>query len=570
MSRRARRSRLARRLGVLLVLAVCVVVGTGGAAQAHPLGNFTVNHYDGLQVHPDRIDDLSVVDAAEIPTLQALAAVDTNHDQVASAAERAAYAARRCTSLIGGLQLSAGGTPVQLRLLSSSFDYRPGAAGLRTSRLECRLTGPVTLRRPTQLSFSDSFDGSGVGWHEVTAVADGVALHDSPVPAKSISDQLLHYPNDLLASPLNVRGAELDVRPDGVSTYGAGFKVSGTNAFARAVNRLNIFDNGLVGRDHLTLGVGLLAVAVAMLLGAGHAILPGHGKTIMAAYLVGRRGRLRDVVAVGATVTATHTAGVLVLGLLVSVSSSFAPTSAERWLGVTSGLLVAAVGIGLLTSALRRRRRGAGPATMALRSVTSTAPARGTAQLATSVAASAPSLVAAVGVAQAPVVGHQESDHHEHGHAQHEDADGHKHDHGLDQGHDHGHQHPHPHRHGLFGHTHPHSDEEKPISRGGLVGLGVAGGLVPSPSALVVLLGAINLGRTVFGVALVLAYGLGLAITLTAAGLLLVPLRARADRLVARRQVTRFAKVVDALPMLTAALVLIVGLGLAGRSLTLF
>ena len=108
------------------------------------------------------------------------------------------------------------------------------------------------------------------------------------------------------------------------------------------------------------------------------------------------------------------------------------------------------------------------------------------------------------------------------------------------------------------------------MSRSGVIGLGIAGGLVPSPSALVVLLGTIALGRTAFGVSLVIAYGFGLALTLTLAGLFLVPLRDRAERLRINRRLRRAGPVLDALPVITAVLVVGVGVLLAVRSLSLF
>jgi ABC-type nickel/cobalt efflux system permease component RcnA len=172
----------------------------------------------------------------------------------------------------------------------------------------------------------------------------------------------------------------------------------------------------------------------------------------MAAYLAGRRGTRRDALLIGATVTATHTTGVLVLGLVVSVSASVAPDGVLSWLGVLSGLLVAGIGVMLLASAARAWRVGRRDPAVAAQRVLVT-------------------------------VGH--------GHGQESPA--------------------------RFG-------------RGALVGLGVAGGLVPSPTALLVLLGAIGLGRTWFGVGLVLSYGFGMAGTLTAAGLLLVGLRDRLNR----------------------------------------
>jgi ABC-type nickel/cobalt efflux system permease component RcnA len=118
-----------------------------------------------------------------------------------------------------------------------------------------------------------------------------------------------------------------------------------------------------------------------------------------------------------------------------------------------------------------------------------------------------------------------------------------------------GHEHEHGHGHG-HGHGHSHG-----YGRSGLIGMGVAGGLVPSPSALVVLLGAIALGRTWFGVLLVLGYGVGMATTLTVVGILLVRLRVRVGRLPLRR-------LREWLPALTATLVLVVGLGLAVRAAT--
>ncbi len=545
-----------RRLRYLAALVFVAGVGLVGAAApvsaapaiaTHPLGNFTTNHYDGLHFYRDRVESESVVDTAEIPTLQAKSAVDINGDGTVSPDEAAAYAAKRCAALARAAELDVGDRRVPWTVLTSAFAYQPGAVHLQTGRLTCALRASADLSRPTSVRFSDDFDSGGVGWHETTAVTSAVALVNSPLPAGSISDELRHYPNDLLASPLNVRGASVEVRPSGNSTYSGAFHVSGTNAFSRALNRVNSTFNGLVGRDHLTVGVGTLAILLAVLLGAGHALLPGHGKTIMAAYLVGRRGRLRDVLAVGGTVTLTHTAGVLLIGLLISVSSTFEPTTAERWLGVCSGLLVVVVGLTLLRSVVVRRRNEGRLAVVA-----GAEPA----------AAERVVVLASAG----PSVGVAFYEHaHEHGHA-------HEHDHSHP--HAHGTEHMpyadranHSHSHGLFGGGHSHTD--KPLSRSGIVGLGIAGGLVPSPSALVVLLGTIALGRTAFGIVLVFAYGLGLAVTLTVAGILLVPFRNRLERARDNARVTRIARYLDALPVITALLVVCVGALLALRSLTL-
>ena len=458
-----------KRAALVGALAGIAVLGPAAAASAHPLGNFTVNHYDGITVRAGAVDIYAVVDFAEIPTAQLGGSID---------------AGRMCSSVAAHEHLAVDGNRAILAVRSTSYTLRPGAAGLHTSRLECRLSTTVaTTAHDRRISLSDDYEAARIGWHEITATAVGAHLVDSPVPAASVSDELLHYPNDLLSSPLDVRRATLDVAPGaGQSTFAKQLaKVPGAGPIARVVDRLNRLFSGLAGARHLTLGVGLLAVLVSLLLGATHAALPGHGKTVMAAYIAGKRGSVRDAVLVGTTVTVTHTAGVLALGLALSLSSSLAGDRVEGELGVASGVLVVAVGVGLLVSALRHRA------------------------------------------------------------------------------------HRHAHEHGEEHHHHDHHHEHVGRRRAGLLGMGVAGGLVPSPSALVVLLGAIALGRTAFGVLLVLSYGIGMAATLTAAGLLAVRLTERWSERFSRVGVMQRAA--GATPMVTAGLVMVVGAGLAARSL---
>jgi nickel/cobalt transporter (NicO) family protein len=252
-------------------------------------------------------------------------------------------------------------------------------------------------------------------------------------------------------------------------------------------------------------------VALAVLLGAAHALAPGHGKTVMAAYLVGLRGSLRQAATIGATVTVTHTAGVLLLGLVLSASQAIASERLYPWLGLASGLLLAGVGL-----------------TLAARALTAHPP-------------------------------------HAHPH------------HGL--------AHPHPHGPGAGGDGHGpgggggHAHGEgrgdgdgagggwggRPLGRRGLVALGLAGGLVPSPSAVVVLLGGIALGHAWFAILLVLAYGLGMAATLTSVGLLLAHVRGRVDRRLTGPAGSLLAKVGQLLPVATAAVIVAVGLALAAQ-----
>lgn len=495
-----------KRLVAVALTAAALTCVTATPAGAHPLGNFSVNHYHGLLLTPDRIEDHAVVDTAEIPTMQAYP------DGVPDTAARAVAAAGGCRDLATAVSLRVDGAAVAWSVEQSSLVYQAGAAGLQTSRLECRLAAGISLHTPAHVDVDDGYRADRVGWHEITAAGQGVRI-DTPVRRASVSGELQTYPKDLLASPPDERSVRLHTSPGpGAVSYAEPSLLPAGGFFARLLGTITATFNDLVGQRELTLPVGLLAVALALLLGAGHALLPGHGKTVMAAYIAGRRGTVRDAVTVGATVTATHTAGVLVLGTTLTVVSGFAGETVLGWLGVGSGVIIAGVGVTLLVAAFTARRhhrpRGADHLT-----------------------------------------DHDHDHRHDHGH-----------DHGHDGGHDHGDGHRHPPQHG-----HQHHHHDRPLSRRGLLSMGVAGGLVPSPSALVVLLGAVALGRTWFGILLVVAYGLGMAAVLTAAGLLLVKLRDRVAPAASQRWSRLAGPVTAAMPVLTASLVLAVGLGLAVR-----
>ncbi|GAA3395983.1 High-affinity nickel-transporter [Cryptosporangium minutisporangium] len=491
---------LISRLAVVCAALGLVVVWSADPAEAHPLGNFSVNQLAALTFSPERVDVRAVVDAAELPTLQEKPAVDRDRDGSPSTAERAAYAGTACAALARGFTVRVGGARVPWTVASAAFGYEPGSAGLTTSRLTCELTGPAGLGSPAAVDVGSAYRTDRVGWREITAVGRGVALVDSPLPTTDSSNELRSYPADLLNSPLDVRSASFRTRPGGASTFDAEAPaVADGSVFARWTAAADETLRSMLGRSELTPTVGILAVLLALALGAGHAALPGHGKTVMAAYLAGRRGRRRDALVVGATVTLTHTGGVLVLGLVLTTVAGLAGETALGYLGVASGVLVAAVGTGMLVSARRRRAHG-----------------------------------------------------HSHGHG-HSNSHSHSHGHGHGPGHSHSPDHSHGPEHGP---TRP--------GRAGLIGIGIAGGLVPSPSALVILLGAIGLGRTAFGVLLVVGYGLGMAGALTAAGLALIVVQERWRWRPFPRLTARWS---SAAPLATAGMVLLVGLGLAGRAL---
>jgi nickel/cobalt transporter (NicO) family protein len=448
---------------VALACTAWLVVGSAPAA-AHPLGNFTTNTYAGLVVRPDGLAVDYVVDLAEVPTIQARG-----------------RGAPSCGEMADGLEVTVDGRAVPLRVADSDLSFPPGEGGLETLRLECRLEAMVDVGT-AGVRLHDTNLGGRVGWHEVTAVGDGATLVESDVPETSVSERLTDYPSQ---APLDQRSASVSARPGGPRL--AGGSAPSSVSPERGGDRLTRAFTSLVGDRTVTPAFGLLAALLAVGLGCLHALAPGHGKTLMAAYVLGEDSRLRQLAGLGLTVAATHTLGVLVLGVAVSVSTAVAPEAVLTGTSVASGVLLAAVGAGLLVRRLRRGSSG-------------------------------------------PSSGHDHGHHHDH------------------HGHDHGHDHHHLPRAGSWR----------------VVGMGFAGGLVPSPSALVVLLGATALGRVWLGVLLVVAYGLGMAASLVAAGALLVRARPRLDAW--SRGPGRLGAAVRALPVLTAGGLLIGGVSLAARA----
>ncbi|MEV5596828.1 nickel transporter [Streptomyces sp. NPDC052496] len=493
-------TRRAAALLVTVLAAALLLLVPAGPASAHPLGNFTVSQYDGLVVRPGALRVDHVEDLAEIPAAQQKARVDRDGDGRMSRTELAGWARERCATAARGSGLTVAGRREALRTARATAAARPGQAGLPTLRLECRLTARLPSDGRAALRFRAAPGDGAPGWREITARGDRTRLTASDVPTASASRRLAAYPREVLASPPDRRTAAVRAVPGGPAlpeTAGAPPAAAppAGSVLPRGADRWTQALTGLVARHALTPAFAALALGAALLLGALHALAPGHGKTMMAAAAAaGGRSSRRDVLVLGLSVTMTHTLGVFALGALIAAGSAAAP-SVVAWLGVASGALVAGAGAVLLRRALRLRRNG-------------------------------------------------------HGHAH-----GHGHGNGQEHGHSHHHQHPHEHHH-----HHP----TRPGLRG-IVLLGFAGGLVPSPSAVVVLVGAAALGQAWFGFLLVVAYGAGLAGALAAAGLLAVRLTLRlGGRLTAGRGAgARLLSAAHRLaPVGTAAVVLLLGCGL--------
>ena len=498
--------RLAARAGVLAAVLLGLLLLPAVAAAAHPLGNFTVNRSGGIRVQPDRVLVDYVVDMAEIPAFQTRQALDTDADGEVGDAEAASWRELQCPRVAARLSAQVDGRPLRFAVAGSRLAFPAGQGGLVTLRLECDLAAPAPAGGGSHtLRYRDGNADGRIGWREVTAAGDRTTLEAADVPARSPSARLTAYPEDLLRSPLDQDRATVRYRSGGPALRGGEAAPAGGRRPV-GVDRATAAFTALVARQRLTLGFALLAVALAGVLGAAHALAPGHGKTVMAAYLVGMRGSVRQAAVVGATVTATHTAGVLVLGAVLSASQVLAPERVYPWLGLASGLLLAGVGATLLGGALRGARHGHSHAPLGDHGD-----------------------------------GHGPGGHGAHGHGE------------KPGGHPHG-----------TGHAHLAGSATTGAMRTrSLVALGFAGGLVPSPSAIVVLLGAIALGHAWFGVLLVMAYGAGMAATLTGIGLLLLRARRSVDRRAALRRPGWTVVAGRLLPLATASLIVVAGLAVA-------
>jgi nickel/cobalt exporter len=415
-------------------------------ASAHPLGNFTINRFSRVEVSGARLYVRYVLDMAEIPTYQA------------GRIDKEAYARR----IAAKVRMTVDGKQVTLVPLRSALAHPRGAAGLRTTRLEVILAGPV-LHGRVSVSYHDNNYRDRIGWKEIVVGAR----------APSTSRELRAYPKDLLQSPLDVTSTRAELAP----TPGQDVPppLSG-GASLEAPDR--VADTGfasLVGRSHLSALVILASLAAALFWGAAHALSPGHGKTIVTAYLVGQRGTPAHAALLGLIVTITHTIGVFALGAVtLALSQLIVPEQLYPWLNLVSGLLV--VGIGSAVLSVRLRRRG-------------------------------------------------------HGHHHHHD-----------------HHHDHAHGPGTVPGTGP--------SFRSLLAVGVSGGLLPCPSALVVLLAAISLHRVAFGLVLILAFSAGLALSITGIGLVAVLARN------VFRRVSFDGPLVRLLPAASALVILAAGLAM--------
>jgi nickel/cobalt exporter len=464
---------------VAALLACCAVLSLAvSPAGAHPLGNTSVNVYERVEIGHESISIRFVLDVSEIPAVKEKEFADTNDDGSVDPAESNAYLDGLWGYVAPKLTLVVNDTPLDLTPERQTLSFPPGQGGLILMRAVYDITvahpaAPAGSRIAATLT-ETTFEGIP-GWHEIIVQASaGASIVESDAPTDDITDELTIYPPDRLSDPLSVREAAFSYTlqtgsaapsPSTANPSASSTPTPTTNGQAPGSRPSEDPLVALVGAD-MSLFATLAAVGLALALGALHALSPGHGKTLVAAYLIGTRADLRQAVGLGLTVAVTHTAGVFVLGIATYLATEWiVPDRIVRWLSVVTGLLILVLGGLLVWRAARSRSLAAGHS-------------------------------------------HAPGDNHEHDH---------DHDHGSNRpGHDHNRvqSRRERRRRRQVADTGASVGASPTLRRRDVAALGVVGGLIPSGSALLLLLSSIALGQTALGMLLILAFGVGMALVL--------------------------------------------------------
>jgi len=498
------------RLSLLVFLAACVL-------WAHPMGNFSVSHYSRIEVTNRGAEIRYVLDLAEIPTFQLLQEWKLEATSPKAEIERRATQQARAWSR--NLKIEIGGKAVEPRFERAVIAMDKGAGGMPILRVtsELRVDGAAGSLQYEDTNFPDR-----AGWKEIVTVAGkGAAIDHASPEGGDRSQALTAYPQDpLLSPPQDVKAAVEWHATAPVETATAPVPVEKTPAAEAATAPAAAplpsapapssvqpgqdaagtvvkgdFLSRLLNQREIGFGAMLIGMLVAFGLGSIHALSPGHGKTIVAAYLVGSRGTPKHAIFLGAMVTFTHTISVFFLGLVTLYLSQYVlPAKIYPVLGAISGLSIVWIGVALF---YRRMRLALG---------------------------------------HAPATHHH---HHDHSHGDGELV----HDHGD-------------------GHVHSHVPEGE-ISMSSLIALGASGGLVPCPSALVLLLASVSIGRIALGLTLLVAFSAGLAVVLSAIGLVVL----YAKHLLPDKQKSSTSWAFRYLPVASAAIITCAGLLMTGVAL---
>jgi nickel/cobalt exporter len=494
-----------------------------GYVFAHPMGNFSISHYSGISIGRDYLEVRYLIDMAEIPTFQEMQqfGITARRDEP----RLPAYLSAKAAAFAQDLHVTINGRAVPLRVVSEDVIFPTGAGNLPTMKFGFvyRAQIPVDCSAaPCQLDYEDANFPDRAGWKEiVVATGPEISLISSTAPDRDRSGQLSNYPTDLLNNPPQLLHANFAFSATGRQPYTPASHIVSTgigpsphgpgtarNRVAPAPSHASLKDapvdgagssvqvkpnqqatprnafTELIATKQVGFGIALLAAIIAAGLGALHALEPGHGKTLVAAYLVGSKGTARHALLLGTVVTISHTVGVYLLGAITLYAQKYIlPDRIYPFLGVLSGILIAGTGCFLF---LQRYLGGQFAHSHSTEVSTTSVPAP----------------------------------------------------------------------------TTENPERRARVSARQLLVLGVTGGMVPCPAALVVLLSAVALHRTGFGLFLIVAFSIGLAAVLIAMGFVAV----YAGRMMS--QLPFEAPLIQRwLPMASALMISVLGCGIAVRGL---
>jgi ABC-type nickel/cobalt efflux system permease component RcnA len=528
-------------------LLVCLLAAP--LCHAHPMGNFSVNHYSKISLSGKGIEVRYIIDLAEIPAYQLI----QQDNIVADATDPrvATFLLAKGEEMGHGLSLLLDGNPLPLHLISKDIIFPPGAGGLPTMKMGFVFQAAYPADRKghtSELQFEDRNFAGHAGWKEIVVTSQQTELISTTAPAHDRSSELSNYPTDMLNSPpqnltasisfavpaaserpiaeeINgaASGVSKDVKHAGLASKtsepsnaphstvmanlnsrpaaalpgapSATLQTMHLNANQQATPRSSFTQ--LIASGRIGFWFLLTAAFIAFGLGALHALEPGHGKTIVAAYLVGSRGTVGHAALLGVIVTASHTAGVFLLGAITLYASRYiVPEQLYPWMGVISGATIAGLGGYIF---LRRWAGQDGEHT------------------------------------------HADGKLHSHWFAAKKSANGDA---------------------AIVSIALPRQRLAQSVSLSQLFILGITGGIIPCPAALVVLLSALAMHRVGLGLFLIIAFSLGLAAVLIAFGMLMLYARTFMARLkIDGPFTTRY------LPVVSAAFMTILGLGITFQAL---
>ncbi len=436
-------------LAILITLIAALFVVS--ELHAHPMGTKLYGHRMTVLATPDAIKIAYIV---EIPTSKLVLMMDRykkkhGFERLGPEEERAFNEDMR-RHLTSNLQLTVGGRSVRL-VWDPNYAPSQGAGDYRFFEYRLYLIAPLEEVSDEGVPFSminRNFRMERAVFHNEVQHLPGAYVADADVPrdmgwSEDSKFRLLSgvYRRGEAPPAVPVRGPERLVG-----------KTGGTQLL------------GMLRIHELTLNIIIIALITALFLGAVHALSPGHGKALVAAYLVGSHGTIGHAVLLGLIVTLTHVFSVILIGIVSLIAAHYVvPEYYMPFISLASGLLIVVIGIWLIIKRVKGR---------AVR-------------------------------------------------AEHD-------------------------------HVHPGRD----VGWRTLLAFGVTGGIVPCPSALVVMLSAIAIGRIAFGFLLILFFSLGLAATLTVIGIIAVKAARLLDRFAATQILTRW------LPLASAIVIALLGLAI--------